>query len=192
MIGVATERNSPLPRDLLARARRRLRRSTPRPLLAVIAGPVLVALLVIYHAVLLWQRVADLTLLEPVVAVRWLATIFLLLGLFRLRHRGVPLVWGRKALAFWLLVLLLHVSFYGPLAEGVEASTDIQRAGLMLALPATVIGVTLAAACLVLLAGFLGVPPARPASTFSLLDAPGGPSLLAGWTLQLASRPPPA
>lgn len=191
MIGIATRRVIPRPRDLLARARRRLQRSTPRPLLAVIAGPVLVALVVLYHAVLLWQRVADLTLLEPVVAARWLATFFLLLGLFRLRHRGFPLIWGRKALVFWLLVVLLHVSFYGPLAEGVEASIDIQRAGLMLALPATVVGVTLAAVCLALLVRFLGARAARPRRTCSPLEAPDGPSLLAGWTLQLASRPPP-
>jgi hypothetical protein len=160
--------------------------------LTLIAGPALLALVVLYHAFLLWQRVADLTLLEPAVAARWLATLIFLLVLFRLHRRGVPLIWGRKALVFWLLVLLLHLSFYGPLGEGMEASLDIQRAGLILALPATVIGVTLAAVCLALLAGFLGVSPARPACTFLPLDAPGGPSLLAGWTLQLACRPPPA
>jgi hypothetical protein len=160
--------------------------------LTLIAGPALVALVVLYHAFLLWQRVADLTLLEPAVAVRWLATLLLLLGLFRLHHRGVPLIWGRKALVFWLLVLLLHVSFYGPLAEGVEASFDIQHAGLMLALPATVVVLALAAVCLVLLVGFLGVLAVQSPPTFAPLDAPSGPSLPTGWTLQLASRPPPA
>ncbi|MGB3561792.1 MAG: hypothetical protein WBC09_01915 [Thermoanaerobaculia bacterium] len=161
-------------------------------MLALIAGPALVALVVLYHAFLLWQRVADLTLLEPAVAVRWLATLLLLLGLFRLHHRGVPLIWGRKALVFWLLVLLLHVSFYGPLAEGVEASFDIHGAGLMLALPATVVVSSLAAVCLALLVRFLGVLPVLAPPTFSPLDAPGGPSQPAGWTLQLACRPPPA
>ena len=192
MIGVDTKRTSPAPRDILARAWRQLRRSTPRRVLAVIAGPALVALVVLYHAILLWQRVADLTLLEPAIAARWLATLLLLLGLFRLHHRGVPLIWGRKALVFWLLVLLLHVSFYGPVAEGVEANFDIQGVGLMLALPATVVIVVLAAVCLALLAGFLGVLAVQSPPAFSLLDAPSGPSLPAGWTLQLASRPPPA
>ena len=130
-------------------------------------------LVVLYHAILLWQRVADLTLLEPAIAARWLATLLLLLGLFRLHHRGVPLIWGRKALVFWLLVLLLHVSFYGPLAEGVEANFDIERAGLMLALPATVVVVALAAVCLALLAGFLGVLAVQspPTFRFSTLQA---------------------
>jgi hypothetical protein len=169
-----------------------LRRSTPKRVLAVIAGPALVALMVLYHAFLLWHRVADQTLLEPAIAARWLATLLLLLGLFRLHHRGVPLIWGRKALVFWLLVLLLHVSFYGPLAEGVEASFDIERAGLMLALPATIVVVALAAVCLALLVGFLGVLAVQSPPTFSLLDAPSGPSLPAGWTVQLACRPPPA
>lgn len=118
--------------------------------------------------------------------------MLLVLVLFRLHHRGVPLIWGRKALVFWLLVLLLHVSFYGPLAEGVEASFDIQRAGLMLALPATVVAVALAAVCLALLVGFLGVLAVQSPPTFSLLNAPSGPSLPAGWTPQLACRPPPA
>ena len=192
MIGLATKPTNPLPGDLLARSWRQLRRSTPRRILAVITGPALVGLVVLYHALLLWQRVTDLTLLEPAVAARWLATLLLLLVLFRLHHRGVPLIWGRKALVFWLLVLLLHVSFYGPLAEGVEASIDIQRAGLMLALPATVVVVALAAVCLALLAGFLGALAVQSPLTFSLLDAPSGPSLPTGWTLQLASRPPPA
>lgn len=150
------------------------------------------ALVALYHAFLLWQRVADLTLFEPVIAARWLATLVLLLGLFRLHRRGVPLIWGRKALVFWLLVLLLHVSFYGPLAEGVEASLDIQRAGLMLALPATFVAVAMAAVCLALLAAFLGEPALERSATFTPLEAPGGPSLRTGWTLQLACRPPPA
>lgn len=161
-------------------------------MLAAVVGSALVALVVLYHAFLLWQRVADLTLLEPAVAARWLATLLLLLALYRLHQRGVPLIWGRKALVFWLLVLLLHVSFYGPLAEGVEASIDIQRAGLMLALPATFISVALATVCLVLLLGFLGARAIRPAPIFSPLDPPSGSSPQVGWTLQLASRPPPA
>ena len=192
MIGVDTKRTSPAPRELLARAWRQPRRSKPRRVLAVITGSALVALVALYHALLLWQRVADLTLLEPAVAARWLATLILLMVLFRLHHRGVPLIWGRKALVFWLLVLLLHVSFYGSLAEDEDASFDIQRAGLMLALPATVVVVALAAFCLALLAGFLGVLAVQSPPTSSLLDAPSGPSLQTGWTLQLACRPPPA
>lgn len=192
MIGVAADSKLKIPRDLLDRAQRRSKRPQASSLLAVIAGSALMAVVVLYHAFLLWQRVADLTLLEPAVAARWLATLLLLLALSRLHQRGVPLLWGRKALVFWLLVLLLHVSFYGPLAEGVEASIDIQRAGLMLALPATILVAALAAVCLALLARLLDTPAVSSPPTYSILDAPGGRPLPAGWKLQLACRPPPA
>lgn len=192
MIGVATETSKSQPRNRSPRSGRLSRRSRPRRLLSLIAGPALVALVVLYHAFLLWQRVVDLTLLEPMVAARWLATLVLLLALYRLHHRGVSLIWGRKALVFWLLVLLLHVSFYGPLAEGVEAGFDFQRAGLMLALPATVVVVSVVVFALVLLVKMLGLPATGPPHLSAPTVRPSSPSLLVGWTLQLASRPPPA
>ena len=66
-------------------------------------------LLVAQHLYLLWQRLESQTLLEPLVAFRWLLALILLLALRALRQRGVPVLRGRAAVSFWLAVLLLHV-----------------------------------------------------------------------------------
>lgn len=160
--------------------------------LGLVAGPATATLVVLYHAFLLWQRIADLTLLEPAVAARWVFTLIFLLGLARLHQRGVPLVWGRKALVFWLLVLLLHLSFYGPLAEKVQTGFDLQRVEWILALPVAVAVAVFAVCCLGLLATVLRTLAERSVPLWSLLDAFHRPSLRRGWTLQLACRPPPA
>lgn len=72
------------------------------------------AFLVYFHALLLWQRVTDQTLFEPLVGLRWLGSLALLLGWYALQRRDIPLLWGRRAAVLWLLVLLLHVSFPAP------------------------------------------------------------------------------
>jgi hypothetical protein len=71
-------------------------------------GLTAVALLVVLHASILWDRVAQGRLSDPGVALRWLAAAALTVALLVLRRRGVSLFWGRRALVFWLLVLLLH------------------------------------------------------------------------------------
>jgi hypothetical protein len=96
----------------------------------------LTALLIAFHAVLLWQRVLDLSLFKPVPAIRWLATAALLIGLYRLRRRGGSPLRGRAAIVLWLLVLLLHVSFWGPLPAATSTFEDWAAGGLLLALPA--------------------------------------------------------
>ena len=73
---------------------------------ALAAG--LIAGLTLYHGLLLGQRIADLTLLQPLVALRWGAAALLAIGLIQLQRSGVSLLWGRRALILWLLVLLLH------------------------------------------------------------------------------------
>ena len=100
------------------------------------SAALLVALLFAFHAFLLWQRVLDLSLFRPVPAIRWLATAALLIGLYRLRRQGVSLLRGRSAIVLWLLVLLLHVSFWGPLAENTSTDDVWSSGGWLLALPA--------------------------------------------------------
>lgn len=108
-----------------------------RKLLVSLSATLLISFLAAFHAVLLWQRVIDLSLFRPIPAIRWLATLAFLVALYRLHRGGVSLVKGRSALVFWLLVLLLHVGFQGPLAS---PAADLQEltggAGLLLALPA--------------------------------------------------------
>jgi FtsH-binding integral membrane protein len=75
-----------------------------------------VALLVAFHGWLFAGRLAGGELLEPAVALRWIASVLLVIALLGLRRAGVPLIRGRKALVFWVLVLLLHWTAT-PLAE---------------------------------------------------------------------------
>ncbi len=54
------------------------------------SAALLISSLIAFHALLLWQRVLDLSLFKPVPAIRWLATAALLVGLYRLHRQGVP------------------------------------------------------------------------------------------------------
>jgi hypothetical protein len=165
-----------------------------RRLLLVAPSVIASAILVAYHLVLLWQRLTDLSLLQPAVAVRWIVTVGLLIGLRRMQAAGLPLLWGRRALAFWLLVLLLHVSFLGPLSTEASARGEwSSNAGLALVLPA--------AAPLVLLSTILltcwlvartTVTSSRPLRWLVLSIASCEHPSRGGWLPSLASRPPPA
>ncbi|MDX1502205.1 MAG: hypothetical protein R3325_07565 [Thermoanaerobaculia bacterium] len=152
--------------------------------LALTAGSLAVAL---FHVVLLWRRLADLTLLEPWVAVRWGASALLCWGALALRRRGLSLLRGRGAVVLWLLVLLLHLQVPGP-APGSAPSAAAEMPPLLpVALGLVAAGVLAAAAG--------GVPGARrrPVALAGRLPRrhapvarrrPKSPSLF--------SRPPPA
>ncbi len=157
---------------------------------SVIAASILVA----YHLVLLGQRLADLSLFQPAVAFRWLITVALLIGLRRMHASGVPLVCGRRALAFWLLVLLLHVSFLGPLSEEATAGGDWSTsAGLALVLPAMAPLVLLSAIVLTCwLAARFTATSSRPLRFLAPLTASFEHPSRGGWLPSLSSRPPPA
>lgn len=91
--------------------------------------------LALFHGWLLWCRVSHPASIEPRVVLRWMAGLGLLGVLVALRRLGVPLLWGRKALAFWMLVFLLHWSASAPPTE--EAVTIDPSEQLLLALPGT-------------------------------------------------------
>jgi hypothetical protein len=76
--------------------------------LAVIATRALWIALLWLHGYLLWERITDLTLFEPLVALRWGIAALMIATLIRLQYLGVPLFRGRRALIFWLVILLLH------------------------------------------------------------------------------------
>jgi len=154
--------------------------------LSMAAGMLLSAVLVFFHALLLWTRISDLSIFQPLVAIEWIAGVLLLLALRHLRRNGVPLLRGRKALAFWLLVLLVHLIAAPP---GVEWLAE--PGGLLLALPVTWLLVRAIASAIALWTRHVhqlvtplvvnrhrGSPP-RPASTRS------------GYPVQLFARPPP-
>lgn len=87
-------------------SRTRVGRAAWRVLTAVLALAVLG--LVVFHGWLFWDQLLSGRLLDPQVALRW--TLGGLLGgsVLWLRRLSVPLLHGRKALTFWLLVTLLH------------------------------------------------------------------------------------
>jgi len=144
------------------------------------------ASLVLLHASILWERVAQGQLSDPVVALRWLAALVLMVALVALRRSGVPLLWGRRALVFWLLVLLLHAGTAVPQ----DPSARLAPEQLLFVVPAAV-----APACLVLVllvTQLAGATPARPAVSLARRTAGGAPARRSGFPLALASRPPPA
>lgn len=143
--------------------------------------------LVIFHALLFAERLRDLTILQPGVALQWIGTLFLLTFLAYLKRRHVSLLRGRSALAFWLLVLLLHLTPAVP-----SSPVAVEHADLLLALPTSWMSAGTLWLALALTALLVGV------SLSSGLQAPrprhsrrGAPALAAGFRSRLFARPPP-
>ena len=169
-------------------ASRDRRKGLDRQLRLLASGLALVAAatLVVLHMAVLWDRVTQGRLSDPAVGLRWLGAAILTVGLVALRQRGVPLLWGRRALVFWLLVLLLHAGAAAPDAPGQH--TDPVR--LLFVMPASVapLGVLL----LLIVAQL--VPLVQGAASASLLRGVlgGPPSPRDGFLVGLAPRAPPA
>jgi hypothetical protein len=73
-------------------------------LLAALAG----AALVVFHVALFAVQAGAGRLVEPALAAKWGVSVLLCLALLGLKRSGVPLLWGRRALAVWVLAALLH------------------------------------------------------------------------------------
>jgi hypothetical protein len=143
------------------------------------------------HALLLWRRIADLSLFETGVALRWGAAAALLVGAGLLHRAGISLWSGRRALTFWVLVLLLHASAAVPLVE--EAALD-----LLASLPAEAFVLT-APVSLALVASWLLLLALRAANDRHRARRPRGCEEprssalpLRGFHAPLLSRPPPS
>lgn len=144
-----------------------------------------VALLVAFHGWLFTLRLVEGRFAEPGVALRWAAAVLLLAGLAALRRAGVPLLWGRKALVFWVLVVLLHWTA-APVAEpGLEVD------GLLIALPATLASAIVLGGLLLAPGNGLALPLPTRAPGLRLWIA-GPPELRDAFLPLLAARPPPA
>jgi hypothetical protein len=145
------------------------------------------ALLVGFHGLLLWERILDLSIFEPLVALEWTAGILLLVVLRRLRQRDIPLFHGRKAVAFWLLVLLLHF-----IAAPPGASWIAEPGGLLLALPATWILLGWLATLVALwLTGLMDRQLSATAPRHRRGSPPDRTRTSPGYRRQLLARPPP-
>ena len=143
-----------------------------------------VSVLVAFHVWLLGLRFVEGRLGEPIVALRWLAALLLVAGLASLRRAGVPLVWGRKAFAFWVLVVVLHWTATPVAERGVPVEE------LLLKLPGTIL--TLAAFALLVVAGGRAVRPRRRTAQEGRVGALWLGPVSDDFLPALAARPPPA
>jgi hypothetical protein len=150
-------------------------------------GRIAFALLVAFHAWLLWTEIGAGTLFEPQVALRWLVSGGVLVGFRSLNRLGLPLFFGRRAVVLWLLVILIHC----------HAAWTGGAAGLDLGVPETVgalaqitgsLGV-LGALAIVLLAACAGDAQVRRPVFIRTGAVAGLPS--DGFTFCFAPRPPP-
>ena len=144
------------------------------------------ALLVLHHGWLLLGRLRDASISEPAVALRW-GLAALVLGLAALfQRRGLTVFSGRSGLAFWLLVLLLHVGVTPVPTVGLPSEK------LLVALPlgiATALALALGAAHRAGRAGRAPRPRPSPRSRQQEPPVRPRPPLVA---LRFAPRPPPA
>ena len=153
--------------------------------LSLLLGALLTAALVVFHAILFWERVRDLSIFEPLVLLEWLLAVLLLVAIGQLRKRRVSLLRGRQALAFWLLVLLLHLIGAPPAAEWFE-----EHSPLLLALPVGRLLVALAHRALKLLPRRRAARPATPV-LWQRRHRPSRAPTDPGHPFQLFPRPPP-
>lgn len=148
--------------------------------------------LVLFHSWLLWLRLSDFAILEPTIALRWLGALVLLVALLWLRRAPGSLLWGRKAVVFWLLVLLLHTNGLVGSLQGGRDDPGRAASQLLVVLPVTV---GLATALRIASPGvfkgrrFEPVPAASAASAAASLPPTLRPN--AGFYLPVCSRPPP-
>lgn len=136
-----------------------------------------VALLTGFHLDLLLERLLDGTVLNPAVAGEWLLSLCILWLFWKFRRRGEPLLWSRKALALWFVVVLIHAVAVVPEADG----------GQRLALDRELLlGVPLGAALVALVASTVGPWAARRTRARAL-----GRGRRLSWPSTLALRPAP-
>jgi hypothetical protein len=153
----------------------------------------LVLVLLAFHGWLLWTRASTGHLLDPAQAVRWAFGGVLLAALLVLRRLGVPLLWGRKALVFWLVVFAFHCAAVATPPELGRAADEGGGTQWLFVLPATVLPTALLLVFLWTSAVAHRRARTAPALPVSGLAGPAPRTALAASVLLLLSpRPPPA
>ncbi|MGE0126396.1 MAG: hypothetical protein AB7H93_07690 [Vicinamibacterales bacterium] len=145
------------------------------------------ALLGLFHVWLLGNQLWTGQLAQFDVVLRWLVAAALIAGLVVLRRRGVPMVFGRQAVAVWLLAALLH----GPaLANDLDgfATPALPEAVATIgqSLITSAIGLALLA-----LAAFAGARDARRMSTRFTGRTHAVRSVASAHAVRFLPRPPP-
>jgi len=151
------------------------------------AGQVAFGLLVAFHVWLLWTHLVVGQAFEPQTAVRWLVAVGVLAGFRALSRRGHPLVFGRRAVALWLLVIVIHCHA-GWTGDVVTADLGVPETLHALSLITGSISVLGALAVVLLVTQ-------APAAFDARLAVPASASIAGlpsdGFTYRFAPRPPP-
>jgi hypothetical protein len=146
------------------------------------------AVLVAFHAWLLWTHLIGGRALEPQTAVRWIVAAAVLIGFRALQRHGLSLFWGKRAVVLWLLVVVIHchAAWSGePVTAQLGVPETITVLAQLAAPVATVLGLLLFGMFGALLAG-------RTASTLWYAEpalAAGLPA--SGYAYLFSPRPPP-
>lgn len=146
------------------------------------------ALLVAFHLWLFGSQVWEGQLVDLALAARWLLAAGLVTALMQLRRRGLSMVWGRHAVALWVLAALLH----GP-AVARDLSIAAPAAPEVIATLAQSI-INIGGIGMMLLLGLAGLRrrARQPLRRLALAAVPNDRrAFLPGSFLHFAPRPPP-
>ena len=145
------------------------------------------AIVVLFHVWLLSGQVWTGAFAEPGRILRWLFAFALLAGLVALKRQGAPIWRGRKAVAIWLLAVVLHAPSLDP--AGLPALPEVANVLAEIAIASA------AAAGLRQLLGFRGVrhlahrSPSRDLT--AVMDGGAIGVLTPDSFLRITPRPPP-
>ena len=150
-------------------------------------GRLAFAALVVFHAWLLWTHLAQGKAFEPQTAMRWFVAVLVLAGFRYLSRRGLPLVFGRRAVVLWLLVVLIHGTAVWA-GESVAADVGIPQTVTVLAQISVIAGTLGFVLWVAVAAASLRWRAGHPSFSVPVLIA-GLPS--AGLVFRFSPRPPP-
>jgi hypothetical protein len=146
------------------------------------------ALVAGFHVWLFVSQLGDGRLADVSVLARWGVAAALGVALWYLRRRNVPLFWGRKAVAVWLLAAVLHGPSLTDRLAVVDTTAAADVAAVMLQVTAGAAWLTL----LVLAAVTFRRRASAAARSFRLVPAPARRSIHRLCSTLVAPRPPPA
>jgi hypothetical protein len=145
------------------------------------------ALLAGFHVWLFVGQLGDGRLADVSVLARWGVAAGLGVALWYLRRQNVPLFWGRKAVAVWLLAAVLHGPSLTDRLAAVDTSASADLAAVMLQVSAGAAWLTL------LVIAAVTLRRASLARPWLRLVAPQAPlSIHRLCSTLVAPRPPPA
>lgn len=146
------------------------------------------ALLAGFHVWLFISQLGDGRLADASLLARWGVAAGLVVALWYLRRQNVSLLWGRKAVAVWLLAAVLHGPSLTDRLMAVDITASVDAAAAMLQVTAGAAWLTL----LVLAAVTLRRRASAAGPWLRLAPPPSRLSLYRLCSTPVAPRPPPA